>query len=365
MSTPSLNTNVVVAQIVKPRPMWLAAFFGSVAVMGLGHILVGRTGRGLIWFGIVFALLVTTVLGMALGAVHQFAAYLLLACLAVWLGGLIDALYCARFPVPHRGGWRGRIVAVLCMAGIASFGFVAAPFAIKAWAVEAFVIPTNAMMPSIVGNTVWGKCHACREATPVIGPRDDGYPDDQWKEEEIAGICVHCGALMDKRAFPGEDDPPRRTKDRVLANKIITPKRWDMIIFRYPKEPNVNFVMRLVGLPGERLELRNGEVTINGQIVPKPPHLKFLHYVDAQSIEPRGTWTKPGWGDSGNPVTLGPDEYYVLGDFSQRSLDSRLWDSGAPGHPPYAVPHDHITAVVTNIYWPRERWRAFERAEDE
>ena len=50
-------------------------------------------------------------------------------------------------------------------------------------------------------------------------------------------------------------------------------------------------------------------------------------------------------------------EYFVLGDFSQQSADSRLWESGAPGHPSYAVPESYIIGVATHIYWPPSRWR--------
>jgi hypothetical protein len=54
---------------------------------------------------------------------------------------------------------------------------------------------------------------------------------------------------------------------------------------------------------------------------------------------------------------LGEDEYFVLGDFSAMSKDSRLWGEGAPGHHPFAVPESHLRGVVTHIYWPPDRWR--------
>ncbi len=65
------------------------------------------------------------------------------------------------------------------------------------------------------------------------------------------------------------------------------------------------------------------------------------------------------WGSPTRPAQLADDEYYVLGDFSVASADSRLWHSGAPNHHPYAVPAANLVGVVTHIYWPVSRWRSF------
>ncbi|MEX0793250.1 MAG: S26 family signal peptidase, partial [Pirellulaceae bacterium] len=64
-------------------------------------------------------------------------------------------------------------------------------------------------------------------------------------------------------------------------------------------------------------------------------------------------------GTSDSPAELGPDEYFMLGDFSCQSLDSRSWERGAEGHPSYAVPESHLIGVVTHTYWPVNRWRSF------
>ena len=63
------------------------------------------------------------------------------------------------------------------------------------------------------------------------------------------------------------------------------------------------------------------------------------------------------WRAPDRPAKLGADEYFVLGDFSQQAADSRLWETGAPGHPTYAVPQSYLIGVVTHIYWPPSRWR--------
>ena len=62
-----------------------------------------------------------------------------------------------------------------------------------------------------------------------------------------------------------------RAGDQILVDKMATPNRWDVIVFRYPKDPTTNYVKRLVGLPGERLELVGGDVFIGGRRVHKAP----------------------------------------------------------------------------------------------
>jgi signal peptidase I len=96
--------------------------------------------------------------------------------------------------------------------------------------------------------------------------------------------------------------------------------------------------------------IRDGDVWINGVRTEKPNGLSGLVYSADPMWEERTVW---------GPVRLGIDEYFVLGDFSLRSKDSRLWQQGAPGHPPYAVPESYLVGVVTHIYWPPSRWRKF------
>ena len=142
--------------------------------------------------------------------------------------------------------------------------------------------------------------------------------------------------------------------DRLLACKLLTPKRWDLIVFRYPQDPSVNYVKRLVGLPGEKLAIHDGAVWINGEKMEPPDSIRGIRY--SPTIESHGqVYSGPG----SVPVELGPDEYFVLGDFVDASSDSRFWEQGAPGHPPYAVPASHIVGVVINIYWPPSRWTSF------
>ncbi len=135
-----------------------------------------------------------------------------------------------------------------------------------------------------------------------------------------------------------------------MALKFLAPQRWDVIVYRSPDNPAIPYAKRLVGLPGEEIAIRDGEIVIHGEVARKPPEIAALAYV----ADPRDE-SKTDWG----PVRLGDDEYLVLGDFSLQSADARVWQHGVAGHPPYALPKDYITGVVTHIHWPPSRWCIF------
>jgi signal peptidase I len=149
------------------------------------------------------------------------------------------------------------------------------------------------------------------------------------------------------------ENSPRFPSLRFAVGKLLEPKRWDMVVFRYPEDPSTLYAMRLVGLPGEQITIQDGAVWADGQKLTMPKELEGLEYLDRIPGFPGVSW-----GTIEDPAKLGDDEYFVLGDFSALAKDSRLWQDGAPGHPPYAVPRSHFYGVVTTVYWPPDRWRA-------
>jgi signal peptidase I len=140
--------------------------------------------------------------------------------------------------------------------------------------------------------------------------------------------------------------------DRVLVARFLAPRRWDLVVFRFPEDPSQFHVDRLVGLPGERIHIADGAAWANGKKLVPPDSLKGIEYT-SQLPSTFGDL----WGAVNRPAVLAENEYYVLGDFSAQSKDSRLWEQGAPGHHPYAVPESHVHGVVTHIYWPLNRCR--------
>jgi signal peptidase I len=208
---------------------------------------------------------------------------------------------------------------------------------------EAFVVPTNAMAPTILGRHLRGTCPSCGGMAYFSPPPPPFSASSHDRELGICGCCLRASEIpvTSDRAFAG---------DHVLAAKFLRPRRWDLIVFRNPEEPSVQYVSRLVGLPGDEVAIRDGAVWINGTRASRPTKIAALVYV-AHPMP----GAKPVWG----PVKLGEAEYVVLSDFSRRAKDSRVWENGAPGHPPYAVPESYVSGVVTHIYWSPWRWRIF------
>jgi signal peptidase I len=96
-------------------------------------------------------------------------------------------------------------------------------------------------------------------------------------------------------------------------------RRGDVIVFKYPEDPERDFIKRVVGLPGDRVELRGKRVWINGEAMADP----HAHY-----IEPPGSGRPVRPGDvreTYGPVTVPEGQYFMLGDNRDNSQDSRYW----------------------------------------
>jgi len=216
---------------------------------------------------------------------------------------------------------------------------------VRPFVLETFVASSNAMAPTLLGPHWEGVCPKCGRPTYCTPERTEGgsLGRPHW---------VICENFHSTRS--SERDKPLQPSDRFFVNKFLKPRRWDLVVFRYPEDPEVLFVHRLVGLPGEVVTIQNGAVCINDRAISPPEPLRGLDYVSEIDDFPDELWGTPQ-----NPAKLGADEYFVLGDFSRCSKDSRLFQSGATGHPPYAVPASYLYGVVTHIYWPPSRCRAF------
>ncbi len=101
---------------------------------------------------------------------------------------------------------------------------------------------------------------------------------------------------------------------QVLA--VRAPQRGDVIVFKYPEDESKDFIKRVIGEPGDTIEVINKTVYLNGKpfVIPAEQHLDPLTY--PAELQPR---------DNLGPVTVPPDSYFVMGDNRDHSLDSRFW----------------------------------------
>jgi len=101
-----------------------------------------------------------------------------------------------------------------------------------------------------------------------------------------------------------------------------SPRRGDVIVFAYPKNPELNYVKRVIGAPGDTVEMRSGEVRVNGRRLVEP----YIQRVDPRDVYDPGVVrdyhpTRDTWG----PLAVPTDKYFVLGDNRDNSADSRYW----------------------------------------
>jgi signal peptidase I len=99
---------------------------------------------------------------------------------------------------------------------------------------------------------------------------------------------------------------------------IRSPRRGDVVVFRYPKDPSQFYIKRIIGLPGERVTISNDKIVVINEAYPKGLQLNEGQYLPATDFTS---------GDS--DTLLGKDEYFVLGDNREHSSDSRYWGTVA------------------------------------
>lgn len=95
---------------------------------------------------------------------------------------------------------------------------------------------------------------------------------------------------------------------------IRSPRRGDVIVFRYPKDPSQFYIKRIIGLPGERVTISNDKIVVMNNDYPRGLQLNEGQYLPTTDITSGNTDT-----------TLGKGEYFVLGDNREHSSDSRFW----------------------------------------
>jgi signal peptidase I len=143
--------------------------------------------------------------------------------------------------------------------------------------------------------------------------------------------------LVNKFVF---SSTPSRLEHAVLPVRSI--RRGDIIVFKYPDEPDRDFIKRVIGLPGETVELKAKKVYIDGHPLDEP----YVHFLEpaSEAQEVTSFDVRERYG----PVRVPEDHYFVMGDNRDNSQDSRYWGF---------LPRDYVKGRALMIYWSYESGR--------
>lgn len=148
-------------------------------------------------------------------------------------------------------------------------------FVFRAFIMEAFRIPTGSMADTLKGAHFRLRCNQCAYKYDY-GLGNFGLPRDTMPYGPLQprpSRCPSCGHYQTTGGVM-----PIANGDRILVLKCIyqffEPKRWDVVVFKNPLDPTINYIKRLIALPEETVEIIDGDIYINGQISRKPPKVQ-------------------------------------------------------------------------------------------
>ena len=134
-------------------------------------------------------------------------------------------------------------------------------FVLRAFMFEAFVIPTGSMAPRLLGQHWQVRCPQCGYAFAYGVPRGIAtqVPRDKAVVVTPRPQCPNCDLSFDAKGF-------RRSGDRVFVLKYLyhfsDPQPWDVVVFKNPQDNHQNYIKRLIGLPGETIEIVHGDIFV-------------------------------------------------------------------------------------------------------
>lgn len=164
----------------------------------------------------------------------------------------------ANAPAKHQSGIRETIESIVIAFALA--------FLFRTFEAEAFVIPTGSMATTLLGRHKDVECDACGfHYTVSASDEVDARTGRRLPRDVISGTCLMCRHTMVGLNQPESGNSSYSYNgDRIIAAKFfaggIWPERWDVIVFRYPEESQINYIKRLVGLPGEVLRIFRGDI---------------------------------------------------------------------------------------------------------
>jgi len=178
----------------------------------------------------------------------------------------------------------------------------------------------------------------------------------------VMALIIKAFVIQAFKIPSGSMIPTLKIGDHILVNKFIygtklpftdriiiplkRPNRGDIIVFKFPDDEKKDFIKRVIGLPGDIVEIKGKGVYINGSLIDDSYAVHSDPVVYPSGIQPR---------DNFGPLTVPQDSYFVMGDNRDFSLDSRYWGF---------VKLNKIKGKAFIIYWSwngEERWVRWNR----
>jgi signal peptidase I len=138
--------------------------------------------------------------------------------------------------------------------------------------------------------------------------------------DHSVATAVKENVIKPYQIVSGSMEPSLQAGDFILSNQIYfsthNPERGDIILFKYPVDEKTDFIKRIIGVPGDTIEIRNKQVWINSKKLEEPyvQHTDSTFLTQFESVR-----------DSFGPFLVSPNCYFVMGDDRDTSLDSRHW----------------------------------------
>ncbi len=145
-------------------------------------------------------------------------------------------------------------------------------------------------------------------------------------------VYFHFDLNAPLRFLPGFQE-----KEPEVVYPLGLPKRGDIIVFEYPNNPQQDFIKRVIGIPGDTIQVRQGKVFLNGKELDEP------YLIDEETMPENPTYCDPGSACHRGTVTVPEGTVYVMGDNRENSSDSRKWDS---------LDVKHIIGQAWLLYYP-------------
>jgi signal peptidase I len=143
-------------------------------------------------------------------------------------------------------------------------------------------------------------------------------------------VYFHFDLNAPFRLFPGQEGLPQR-----IIYPFHQPRRGEIVVFEYPNDLAKDYIKRVIGLPGDTVEIRDGQVFVNGAQLDQP------------YLQGAATYCMAGTACHSGPVQVPQGQIFVMGDNRNNSSDSREWN---------ALPLDRVVGQAWVIYYPVADW---------